>query len=468
MQNTVSGADLIAAGYSPGRWFKEALAQINASPSPNDVIATVCARLAPPEPLPLNRDAKPFHVHIDDQTDAEREQRSALVASFSELMRTPTIREGALMPDACEAGPVGTIPVGGVVVTERAIHPGMHSSDICCSMFVSVAEGVAPEDLLNSVHAVTHFGPGGRSDGMFQCPDDLLERLASNRFLNTVSCMRAAQAHFGTAGDGNHFQSVGVIGERVVLTSHHGSRGLGALLYKTGMACAARFRSQLSPETLPINAWIPSETTEGEDYWQALQLVREWTKFNHQAIHDAAIDRLRGKVVDRFWNEHNFVFRKDDLFYHAKGATPVERSFLPDSDGRMIIPFNATEPIVIVEGEMTPSNLGFAPHGAGRYVSRTKHRRQRLEGGMTEATILAEETDGIDIRFFSGRIDITELPSAYKPATTILNAMEKFQLARVREKIEPFGCIMAGDWEQDAPWRKGKKPTKGETHGRDS
>ena len=31
-----------------------------------------------------------------------------------------------------------------------------------------------------------------------------------------------------------------------------------------------------------------------------------------------------------------------------------------------------------------------------------------------------------------------------------------FQLATVLDEIRPYGCIMAGDWEQDAPWRKKK------------
>jgi tRNA-splicing ligase RtcB len=30
-------------------------------------------------------------------------------------------------------------------------------------------------------------------------------------------------------------------------------------------------------------------------------------------------------------------------------------------------------------------------------------------------------------------------------------------LAAISDVIEPYGSIMAGDWEQDAPWRKKKK-----------
>jgi len=47
------------------------------------------------------------------------------------------------------------------------------------------------------------------------------------------------------------------------------------------MKIAEAFRKQLSPETLPQNAWIPADTREGENYWEALQIIRAWTKENH-------------------------------------------------------------------------------------------------------------------------------------------------------------------------------------------
>jgi hypothetical protein len=41
---------------------------------------------------------------------------------------------------------------------------------------------------------------------------------------------------------------------------------------------AIALRGVLSPETPKHNAWTPAETVEGESYWQALQLIRAWTK----------------------------------------------------------------------------------------------------------------------------------------------------------------------------------------------
>ena len=93
-------------------------------------------------------------------------------------------------------------------------------------------------------------------------------------------------------------------------STHHGSRAPGALLYKGGMKVAERTRRLASPKTLPQNAWIEADTDEGDAYWEALQIIRSWTKDNHFLIHDLAAEKLSAKVADRFWNEHNFVFRK--------------------------------------------------------------------------------------------------------------------------------------------------------------
>ena len=69
----------------------------------------------------------------------------------------------------------------------------------------------------------------------------------------------------------------------------------------------------------------------------------------------------------------------------------------------------------------------------------------------------AEETKGLDVRFFSNQIDITELPSAYKNAQTVRNQMDEFGLGTVVDEVLPYGSIMAGDWQKNAPWKKRRK-----------
>jgi RNA-splicing ligase RtcB len=265
----------------------------------------------------------------------------------------------------------------------------------------------------------------------------------------------------GTQGDGNHFAFVGISEQtgKTTLITHHGSRGVGAQLYKVGMAIAEEFRKEISPDTQKENAWIPADSPEGIAYWDALQILRDWTRENHRVLHDAAVESLGATVFDRFWNEHNFVFREEDadyaekgaLFWHAKGATPIHDDLLPDTNGTQIVPLNMSEPILFIKSERNDSNLGFAPHGAGRNMSRTQHKKMRA--GRPDAEIFAEETAGIDARFYCGITDISELPSAYKNADAVQADMVKFNLARTVDRIMPYGAIMAGDWEEEAPWK---------------
>jgi len=242
------------------------------------------------------------------------------------LMKTPTIVKGALMPDACPTGSPGTIPVGGVVAAKNAIHPGMHSADICCSVFLTDFGKTDPKIIMDAAHASTHFGPGGRDrNDQYRFPKELLEAFEENKMLRDKNIIQTARKHLGTQGDGNHFLFVGTskkTGNTMMIT-HHGSRAVGAKLYKEGMKVAESFRKKLSPKTLKQNAWIPFDTEEGQQYWAALQVIRQWTKQNHTVIHDATAQKAAAKIENQFWNEHNFVFKDGDLFYHAKGATPL-------------------------------------------------------------------------------------------------------------------------------------------------
>lgn len=454
----ITGNTLIEMGYRPGKWFKEALAQINERQLEGSDLVTYLEGIKPPPMLDLHEQAKPFAVNIEAENELEAENVKTVIQSMQALMKTPTIVEGAIMPDACPAGPQGTIPVGGVVVTKNAIHPGMHSADICCSVMLTDFGKAEPKKVLDAAHAITHFGAGGRGeDKQFELPKELQEAFRANTFLNHQKILEMAQSHLGTQGDGNHFLYVGRSAKtgNTMMVTHHGSRGVGAMLYKKGMQVAEGFRKELSAATLSHNAWIPFDTEEGQEYWAALQLIRDWTKLNHQVLHRATCEGLSGEIQDQYWNEHNFVFRTGEYFYHAKGATPLDERFMPDITGPRLIPLNMSEPVLVVEGETTAKNLGFAPHGAGRNLSRSAHKRRKA--GMSDEAIFAQETAGLDVRFFSKEIDISELPTAYKNAQAVREQMKTFGLGTVVDEVQPYGCIMAGDWKKNAPWKRRKR-----------
>ena len=447
----VTGAHLKDWGHRPGKSFPAILERANALRAEGFGLVRIRAALEaefPPAPpaLDLRKPGTvPFHETIEIGDADEADNVAKVRATMTEVMRVPTIEAGAIMPDACPAGPVGTIPVGGVAAARNAIHPGMHSADICCSVMITDLGHADPRAVLDAAQAVTHFGPGGRPQGRrFTVSLDLLDAFRANPFLDSPRTLRMAQEHMGTQGDGNHFLFVGRSRRtgRTAIVTHHGSRGAGAMLYKAGMAMAERFRKELSPGTPKQNAWIPADTEEGRAYWDALQLIRKWTKANHNAIHQATVEAARAEPGDRFWNEHNFVFRRGDLYYHGKGATPAWDGYAVDATGLTLIPLNMAEPVLVVRGKDAAHGLGFSPHGAGRNFSRSEHRRRM--GSVTPDQMLRAETEGLDIRFHAGAVDASELPSSYKKAASVVRQIEAQGLAGIEDYIDPYGCFFLG------------------------
>jgi tRNA-splicing ligase RtcB (3'-phosphate/5'-hydroxy nucleic acid ligase) len=161
---------LIAWGYAPGPWFAAAIAaaeEARRSGAEEAAVRAIVDRFAPP-PLPPSvelrgRGSLAHRLNIRAENAHEAENLASVERHMAELMRVPTIVAGAVMPDACPAGTAtGTIPVGGVIAAKDAIHPGMHSADICCSMAVSVLGDIDPIPVLDAGMKISHFGGGGR------------------------------------------------------------------------------------------------------------------------------------------------------------------------------------------------------------------------------------------------------------------------------------------------------------------
>lgn len=459
MKNPITGKRLIELGFEPSALFGKAIHYSRRPDVTEDDVVEYIREMIDRVPQYLEPHESPVHYHrnIEATSELELSNLESVIRDMDNVMMSPTVVDGAIMPDVCPTGTYN-IPVGGVAVVKDAIHPAMHSSDICCSVMASCYGDMDPKELLDRAMEKTHFGAGGRKEplqvvGSYR----IREEAKNNMFLNGERVQKMIINHMGTQGDGNHFLFVGKLrstGETWLVT-HHGSRGVGAMLYKKGMKVAEKFRRKISPNTHKNNAFIPYGSDEGRAYWRALQLVREWTYLNHVVIHNMVSDTHRPK--DRFWNEHNFVFKGTEsednpLFYHAKGATPMNKEFLPDaSDNRRLIPLNMSQPILVCTPTHEPKGLGFAPHGAGRNYSRTFHKKS-MKG--TKEEIFNRETEGLDIRFFSGKIDISELPSAYKNADEIIDQIKKFNLCNVVDYIDPYGCIMAGEFTYNYKKRK--------------
>ena len=169
--NPVTGDHLKDWGHRPGKQFPGLLKRANEMRAEGFGLVRIRAELeAEIPPVPVTIDPHPpgavaFHENIDIAHPDDEDNVSKVRETMRALMRTPTIEAGAIMPDACPAGPVGTIPVGGVAAARNAIHPGMHSADICCSVMITDLGHADPKAVLDAAQSITHFGPGGRPQG---------------------------------------------------------------------------------------------------------------------------------------------------------------------------------------------------------------------------------------------------------------------------------------------------------------
>ncbi len=422
----------------------------------------------PQETIALRDEGLAFFEAISAETENEEKNLGEVRKRMRELMRVPTITDGAILPDACPVGRApATIPVGGVVRAHQAIIPSAHPSDICCSLAATWYEPVTTvSEEMDALMAATRFGPGGRREHERVDHPVLYEDVWQNPFLSRLQDL--AHAHIADQGDGNHFAFLGeftvtdsflasmkeeghgkTFGSLTagrtyrVLVTHHGSRGLGAQVFRRGQKQAVEHTARLSSDIPEAAAWLDSTSETGQDYWAALAYVQRWTRANHQAIHQLFLTNLEAKALAHMGNEHNFVWQSGaDDFLHGKGATPAWRH----RDGRRrlgLIPLNMAEPIQIVLGKENSNTLGFAPHGAGRNLSRSAVRRLLRERG-SGGSLLTEQTGDLDVRWFLGHPDVSELPAAYKNADAVRAQMKRFDLADPFGEIHPLGSIMAG------------------------
>lgn len=468
--------DLLMLGYPPGKILNVMLERLAEYESRGIEDAKYALKLLkrdfgpPPQRMAMREVALPHAEAMEAEGKDEHENLYAVRRHMRELLRAPVISAGAILPDACPmGGKVASIPVGGAIAVENAIIPSAHSADICCSMFATFYEArttVSAE--LDALTSCTRFGTGHRHlDSLV--PDPVHdEDVWCNPFL--VGLRERACLHMADQGDGNHFAYLGEItvtpemiallrltgyqdlatsldgGEGKtwrVLVTHHGSRGLGAHVYKRGQIAAMKHVARKASGIPESVAWLDARSGEGPAYWEALQYVAMWTKANHRSIHRRFLERIGARGAAEIANEHNFVWQRGDTFFHGKGATPAWK----DEKGRPLlglIPLNMAEPVLIVLGADNSEFLSFAPHGAGRNLSRTAMRR-RYANPHAAAAAIERGTKDIDVRWYLGKPDLGETPVAYKDAAKVKEQIAKFGLAQVIGEIRPLGCIMAGD-----------------------
>lgn len=374
-------------------------------------------------------------TEIDQQAHQQMRQACAVPGAVG----------AALMPDAH----VGYgLPIGGVLGCENVVIPYAVGVDIACRMKLSVLDlppsalDAKSQQLADSLENGTRFGVGAKysrpQEHAVMDQDWSVSRI-------TRESRDKAWSQLGTSGSGNHFVEYGTLtisdadnelglepGTYLALLSHSGSRGTGAAVCST-YSNIARQKLPKRYEELGRLAWLELDSQEGQEYWQAMNLMGDYAAANHAVIHRNVTRLLGAQIVAGVENHHNFAWLEQHqgktLVVHRKGATPAGKGALG------VIPGSMGDPAFIVRGLGSPASLDSASHGAGRRMSRTAAKSKynfqavRKQLAARGITVLSAGAD--------------EVPGVYK---NILDVMREQQdLVEVVARFDPKLVKMCGD-----------------------
>lgn len=351
----------------------------------------------------------------------------------------------AVMPDAH----IGYgLPIGGVLGLDNIVAPYAVGVDIACRMKLSVLD--VPEKNLtkqfdhfrHALEAGTRFGVGSEHER----PQDHAVLDADWTVTRVTRENRnKARRQLGTSGSGNHFVEFGVLtlseplpewdlepGRHVALLSHSGSRGTGAAVCSTYSAIARR-KLPAQWSHLGRLAWLEMDSSEGQEYWAAMNLMGDYASANHDVIHRLVTQLLGARVLADVENHHNFAWKEihdgRDVIVHRKGATPAGQGVLG------VIPGSMADPAFVVRGLGNAASLHSAAHGAGRVMSRKK-AKDTFSFRSIRSTL---EKRGI--RVLSAGAD--EVPGVYKNIEQVM--AEQADLVEPVARFDPKIVKMCGD-----------------------
>ena len=176
-------------------------------------------------------------------------------------------------------------------------------------------------------------------------------------------------------------------------------------------------------------AWLTLDEEDGQEYWNAMNLMGRYAAANHELIHKHIAKKVGASVILDIENHHNFAWKerhvvngqKRELIVHRKGATPADHGVLG------IIPGSMASPGFVVRGKGKAESLSSASHGAGRVMSRTKALQSFTWSGTKK--LLAER--GVEL--LSAGLD--EVPGVYKDIHSVMAAQS--DLVEVLGRFDP-------------------------------
>lgn len=395
--------------------------------------------------IPLETEPKAYAVFGGDQIeDGARKQMET-------AMKLPVSVAGALMPDAHQGY---GLPIGGVLATRNAIIPYGVGVDIGCRMALSIydmEESFFEENqskFKRELIAQSNFGAGNGFRGQYRFDHGVLENQLFNENPLLQNLKDKAWAQLGSSGGGNHFVEFGIIefterdeilniekGKYVALLTHSGSRGFGATI--AGHYTQLAKKVCKLPQEAKNLAYFDLNSTEGQEYWLAMNLAGDYASACHEVIHQKMQKALGAQVLAKVENHHNFAWKEqwngEEVIVHRKGATPASKDIMG------IIPGSMTAPGFLVRGKGEPEAIQSASHGAGRQMSRTQAKK---EISKTDFKAILKDHN---VTLIGAGLD--EAPMAYKDIHKVMEAQKS--LIDVVATFTPKMVRMADDGSRE-------------------
>jgi tRNA-splicing ligase RtcB (3'-phosphate/5'-hydroxy nucleic acid ligase) len=249
-----------------------------------------------------------------------------------------------------------------------------------------------------------------------------------------------SRRHLGTLGTGNHFiELCHDENDHLWVMLHSGSRGVGNAI---GTYFIERARKQMEKYFVHLPdkdlAYIPDETSEFDDYWEALMWAQNFAFVNRQLMMQFTV-RAIAEILDRpdfniVTNEvvnchHNYVAKEShfgqNVWVTRKGAVRAREGDLG------IIPGSMGVKSFIVRGKGNPESFLSCSHGAGRRMSRGQAKKSFTVEDHIKAT------EGVECRKDASVID--ETPMAYKSIDDVMNAQS--DLVDIVHTLKQIVCV---------------------------
>jgi tRNA-splicing ligase RtcB (3'-phosphate/5'-hydroxy nucleic acid ligase) len=285
----------------------------------------------------------------------------------------------------------------------------------------------------------------------------------------------------GSLGSGNHFleiqkvnkifderaaKAMGIDEEgQLTVLIHCGSRGFGHQVcsdyLRISEIALRKYGMKIADREL---ACVPNNSSEGEDYRQAMycalnfawsnrQLITHWTRKTFQKVFGMTEQQLDMKLV--YDVSHNIAKverhkveggEMRNLVIHRKGATRAFPAGMDQIPGKyrtigqpVIIPGSMGTASWILLGNEKSLDLSFGStaHGAGRTMSRSAAKRSYTVEDVQKGL----QSKGIYIKALTKEGVVEETPYAYKDVDAVADVSHSLGIATKVVRLVPIGVI---------------------------